>query len=47
MAQTDTKFFTNEPDATLLARFKKTLKDVQFFESLVGYFQTFHPYEFL
>ena len=40
MAKTDTKFFTNEPGASLLERFKKTLKDVQFFDALVGYFQT-------
>jgi len=40
MSNTDKKFFTNEPGATLLARFKKTLKDVQFFDVLVGYFQT-------
>jgi len=33
---TDLTFFTNEPGSTLLARFKKTLKDVQFFDILVG-----------
>lgn len=40
MSKTDTKFFTNEPGASLLDRFKKTLKDVQYFDALVGYFQT-------
>lgn len=37
---TDLTFFTNEPGSTLLARFKKTLKDVQFFDILVGYFRS-------
>jgi len=38
---TDLKFFTNEPDATLLSRFKKTLEsNTQFFDVLVGYFRT-------
>jgi len=37
---TDLTFFTNEPDATLLDRFKSTLTDVQFFDVLVGYFRT-------
>lgn len=36
----DLTFFTNEPGATLLERFKKTLKHVQFFDVLVGYFRT-------
>ena len=36
----DLTFFTNEPDATLLDRFKATLKHVQFFDVLVGYFRT-------
>lgn len=36
----DLTFFTNEPNATLLERFRKTLKDVQFFDILVGYFRT-------
>jgi superfamily II DNA/RNA helicase/HKD family nuclease len=40
MSRTDNKFFTNEPGASLLNRFKQTLKDVQFFDVLVGYFQT-------
>lgn len=37
---TDLTFFTNEPGATLLDRFKKTLSDVQYFDVLVGYFRT-------
>ncbi len=37
---TDLTFFTNEPGATLLDRFKRTLKDVQYFDVLVGYFRT-------
>ena len=37
---TDTTFFTNEPDATLLDRFKKTLQTTQYFDILVGYFRT-------
>lgn len=37
---TDTTFFTNEPGSTLLDRFRKTLKDVQYFDILVGYFRT-------
>ena len=36
----DLTFFTNEPHATLLDRFKSTLKDVQYFDVLVGYFRT-------
>ena len=36
----DLTFFTNEPDATLLDRFRKTLKDAEFFDILVGYFRT-------
>ena len=36
---TDLTFFTNEPGATLLDRFKKTLQDVQLFDILVGYFR--------
>ena len=40
MTRNDNKFFTNEPDASLLDRFKQTLKDVEFFDILVGYFQT-------
>jgi len=38
--QTDLTFFTNEPGVTLLDRFRKTLKDVKFFDVLVGYFRT-------
>jgi superfamily II DNA or RNA helicase/HKD family nuclease len=36
---TDTKFFTNDSDLTLLDRFKATLKDSQYFDVLVGYFR--------
>lgn len=36
----DLTFFTNEPDATILDRFRKTLKDVRLFDVLVGYFRT-------
>jgi superfamily II DNA/RNA helicase/HKD family nuclease len=38
--QNDLTFFTNEPDSTLLERFRKTLKDVQYFDIIVGYFRT-------
>jgi len=31
----DLTFFTNEPNATLLDRFRKTLKDAQFFDVLL------------
>lgn len=37
---TDTTFFTNEPGATLLDRFMRTLKDTQYFDVLVGYFRS-------
>jgi SNF2 family DNA or RNA helicase len=37
---TDTTFFTNEPGATLLDRFMRTLKDTQYFDILVGYFRS-------
>ncbi len=37
---TDLTFFTNEPEATLLDRFKRTLSDVKYFDVLVGYFRT-------
>jgi len=37
---TDTTFFTNEPGYALLDRFRKTLKHVQYFDVLVGYFRT-------
>lgn len=35
---TDLTFFTNEPDATLLDRFRKTFAHVQYLDILVGYF---------
>ena len=38
--QNDLTFFTNEPGSTLLDRFKRTLRDVKFFDILVGYFRT-------
>ena len=38
--QNDLTFFTNEPGSTLLDRFRKTLRDVRFFDILVGYFRT-------
>lgn len=37
---TDLTFFTNEPNAALVDRFKSTLRAVQFFDVLVGYFRT-------
>ena len=37
---TDLTFFTNEPGAIILDRFRKTQKDGQFFDVLVGYFRT-------
>ena len=46
--QTDLTFFTNEPGSTLLDRFKRTLKDVRYFDILVGYFRSsgfFHLYQ--
>ena len=36
----DNKFFTNEEGSTLLDRFNATLKDVQYFDVIVGYFRT-------
>ena len=36
----DLTFFTNEDGQKLENRFKKTLKDVQYFDILVGYFRT-------
>jgi superfamily II DNA or RNA helicase/HKD family nuclease len=36
----DLTFFTNEPDAALLDRFRSTLAHVQYFDVLVGYFRT-------
>lgn len=47
-SSTDLTFFTNEPGATLLDRFRHTLKYVRLFDILVGYFRTsgfFHLYE--
>jgi len=38
--KTDLTFFTNEPDANLLDRFIQTLKDVKYFDILVGYFRS-------
>ncbi len=38
-AHTDLTFFTNEPGATLLDRFKKALDDIVRFDVLVGYFR--------
>ena len=35
----DNKFFTNEPGSSLLDRFNAILKDVQFFDVIVGYFR--------
>lgn len=37
---TDLTFFTNEPDATLLDRFRSTFAYVQYLDILVGYFRT-------
>lgn len=37
---TDTTFFTNEPNNSLLDRFKMTLNHTQYFDVLVGYFRT-------
>jgi len=37
---TDLTFFTNEPNAALVDRFKSTLHAVQYFDVLVGYFRT-------
>ena len=37
---TDLKFFTNEENETLHARFEKTLEHAQHFDILVGYFRT-------
>jgi superfamily II DNA or RNA helicase/HKD family nuclease len=36
----DLTFFTNDPGATLLDRFRKTLKGVNLFDVIVGYFRT-------
>ncbi|MCK4307009.1 helicase [candidate division WOR-3 bacterium] len=40
LMSTDTTFFTNESGSTLLDRFRKMLKDVRYFDILVGYFRT-------
>jgi len=37
---TDLTFFTNEPERTLVDRFKSFLKDVKYFDILVGYFRS-------
>ena len=37
---TDLTFFTNEPNASLVDRFKQTLRAVQYFDVLVGFFRT-------
>jgi len=45
---TDLTFFTNKPECSLLDRFKTTLKDVRYFDILVGYFRSsgfFHLYK--
>ena len=51
MADTDLKFFTNEPERDLYSRFAAILKsNTQFFDILVGYFRTsgfFRMYESL
>jgi len=38
--KTDLTFFTNEPGSTLLDRFLAILKDVKYFDILVGYFRS-------
>ncbi len=40
ISNTDLTFFTNEPDSTLLDRFLAILKDVKYFDILVGYFRS-------
>src|SRR3989344_1547213 len=40
---TDLTFITNEPNASLLNRFKVLIKDARFFDSLVGYFYKLYP----
>ena len=37
---TDTRFFTNEDNNSLLERFKSTLATTRFFDVLVGYFRS-------
>ena len=36
----DLTFFINKPDASFFDRFRKTLKDVRFFDVLVDYLHT-------
>ncbi len=38
--KTDSTFFTNDPDSTLFDRFVAILKDVRYFDILVGYFRS-------
>lgn len=38
--ETDLTFFTNEKGKTLLDRFRRTLRDTQYFDVVVGYFRT-------
>ena len=45
MTINNNRFFTNEEGSSLLDRFKQTLQDVQYFDVLVGYFQTSGFYE--
>jgi HKD family nuclease len=40
LMNTDLTFFTNEADATLLDRFRKTFVHIQYLDVLVGYFRT-------
>lgn len=40
MNNTDLKFFTNEPEATLSLRFQKVLQNAEYFDVLVGYFRS-------
>ncbi len=40
MGHSDLTFFTNEPNATLVDRFKHTLKAAKYFDVLVGYFRS-------
>ena len=44
---TDKTFFTNEPNSTLLDRFKTTIKLAQYFDVLVGYFRITGFYNFM
>ena len=37
---TDLKFLPTNPGSDLLSRFKSTLKDVKYFDVLVGYFRS-------